>query len=61
MSKSIGVGHCGIHYNEPAVAVCRDCERPTCGSCRVEVRRIGNLCTDCAFVRAGLRPRAGRR
>jgi hypothetical protein len=61
MSKFLDVGHCHIHFEEPAVAVCKDCQRPTCASCRVEVRRIGTLCTNCAFVRAGLRPRTGRR
>jgi hypothetical protein len=51
------MGHCENHYGEAAVAVCRDCQRPTCEPCRVQVRRIGSLCTHCALVRAGLRPR----
>ncbi|MGH8971661.1 MAG: B-box zinc finger protein [Acidimicrobiia bacterium] len=51
------MGHCDNHYGEPAVAVCRDCQRTTCEPCRVQVRRIGSLCTHCALVRAGLRPR----
>ena len=38
---------------ELAVGVCRDCQRRTCEPCRVEVRRLGSLCTHCALVRAG--------
>jgi len=52
------MGHCDNHFGELAVALCRDCERPTCEPCRVQVRRIGSLCTHCALVRAGLRPKA---
>ena len=56
------MGHCDNHYGEAAVAECRDCRRATCEPCRVQVRRIGSLCTHCALVRAGLRPKtsAGR-
>ncbi|MGH9041258.1 MAG: hypothetical protein ACRDZ3_13620 [Acidimicrobiia bacterium] len=54
-----GMVHCDDHYGEAAVAECRDCRRQTCGPCRVEVRRIGSLCSHCALVRAGLRPRSG--
>jgi hypothetical protein len=55
------VAHCDLHWDLDAVGTCRDCRQEICEPCRVEVRRIGTLCTHCAMVRAGLRPRAAAR
>lgn len=58
MADDLGMAHCESHWSEPAVAVCRDCHRHACVHCRVEVHRLGELCTDCAIIRAGVRWRA---
>jgi hypothetical protein len=49
------VARCDDHNDTEAVGVCKDCRRHTCGTCQVEVRRIGTFCTHCALVRAGIR------
>ncbi|HKY78142.1 MAG TPA: hypothetical protein VJS45_18555 [Acidimicrobiia bacterium] len=49
------MARCDHHYDNESVGVCKDCRRHTCEPCRVEVRRLGTLCTHCALVRAGVR------
>lgn len=55
------MGSCEKHWAEPAVAICRDCGGGACSVCLVQIARIGDLCTGCALIRAGVRYGSRRR
>ncbi len=50
----ISSSSCDRHHDRHTEAHCQDCNKPLCGSCRVEVPGIGTLCSACAMRRGGL-------
>lgn len=50
----ISSSSCDRHHDRHAEAHCQDCNKPLCGSCRVDVPGIGTFCAECAMRRGGL-------